>query len=187
MASRRMSKRQKLAQMAKKRGLYNFGKKLYPIAKGVSAPVAFLDQISAKHREAMGTAYTQAPLLQKGKILANIVVGSFSGINPFPNEYQATQNINPAGMFNKWTTGGLTMLAYKVIGSKANQALGMGTIIPATREIGGIGKSFIAGGTVGGLFDPPADDKPQHRGTAQYSIQQRTQSISSGDSTVSGL
>jgi len=182
-----MSKRQKLAQMAKKRGLYNFGKKLYPIAKGVSAPVAFLDQISAKHREAMGTAYTQAPLLQKGKILANIVVGSFSGINPFPNEYQATQNINPAGMFNKWTTGGLTMLGYKVIGSKVNQALGMGTIIPATREIGGIGKSFIAGGTVGGLFDPPADDKPQHRGTAQYSIQQRTQSISSGDSTVSGL
>jgi len=186
MASRRMSKRQKLAQMAKKRGLYNFGKKLYPIAKGVSAPVAFLDQISAKHREAMGTAYTQAPLLQKGKILANIVTGSFSGINLFPNEYQATQNINPAGMFNKWTTGGLTMLAYKVIGSKANQALGMGTIIPATREIGGIGKSFIAGGTVGGLFDPPSTTKPQNRGTAQYSIAQGTQ-VSSGDSTVSGL
>ena len=181
----RMSKRQRLAQMAKKRGLYNFGKKLYPIAKGVSAPVAFLDQISAKHREAMGTAYTQAPLLQKGKILANIVTGSFSGINLFPNEYQATQNINPAGMFNKWTTGGLTMLGYKVIGSKVNQ-MGFGSIVPATREIGGIGKSFIAGGTVGGLFDPPADNKPQNRGTAQYSIQQGTQ-MSSGDSTVSGL
>ena len=183
----RTSRRQKLAQMAKKRGLYNFGKKLYPIAKGVSAPVAFLDQISAKHREAMGTAYTQAPLLQKAKILTNIVTGSFSGINLFANEYQATQNINPAGMFNKWTTGGLTMLGYKVIGSKVNQ-MGFGNLVPATREIGGIGKSFIAGGTVGGLFDPPSTTKPQNRGTAQYSIAQgTTQGMSLGDSTVSGL
>ena len=185
MANRRMSKKQRLVQMAKKRGLYNFGKKLYPIAKGVSAPVAFLDQISAKHREAMGTAYTQAPLLQKGKILANIVTGSFSGINLFPNEYQATQYINPAGLFNKWTTGGATMLGDKIIGSKVNQ-MGFGNIVPATREIGGIGKSFIAGGAVGGLFDPPSTTKPQNRGTAQYSIQQGTQ-MSSGDSTVSGL
>ena len=185
MANRRMSKKQRLVQMAKKRGLYTFGKKLYPIAKGVSAPVAFLDQISAKHREAMGTAYTQAPLLQKGKILANIITGSFSGINLFPNEYQATQNINPAGLFNKWTTGGATMLGYKIIGSKVNQ-MGFGNIVPATREIGGIGKSFIAGGAVGGLFDPPSTTKPQNRGTAQYSIQQGTQ-MSSGDSTVAGL
>ena len=111
------------------------------------------------------------------------MMDKLSSITPLAN----TQNINPAGMFNKWTTGGLTMLGYKIIGAKVNQ-MGFGSIVPATREIGGIGKSFIAGGAVGGLFDPPADTKPQHRGTAQYSIAQgTTQSMSSGDSTVSGL
>ena len=69
MATRqRLSRRRR--RSVKEKGL-KLGKKLFPIARALSAPVAFLEQISAKHRQTLGSAYSQAPVTQKLKIMAN--------------------------------------------------------------------------------------------------------------------
>ena len=47
---------------------FSLGKKIFPIAKNLASPVAFIEQISAKHRQTLGTAYTTAPIGQKLKI-----------------------------------------------------------------------------------------------------------------------
>ena len=88
---RSSTRRSRITRRAKKVGKSSFslGKKIFPIAKNLAAPVAFIEQISAKHRQTLGTAYTAAPLGQKMKILSNIITGSTTGLNLFKDEYQA--------------------------------------------------------------------------------------------------
>lgn len=137
-----------------KKRAFNLGNKLFPIAKAVAAPIAFVEQISAKDRQTMGSAFDNAPTTQKLKILSNIITGRITGINFFQDEFQAQQTLNPAGVLNKWTQNGAIMLVYGVIGKQVNKMAGQ-EVVPVTAKIKSIGKQLIIGGGVGGFFDEP--------------------------------
>ena len=62
-----MARRKKVKQSA-----FKFGGIFYKVAKTVAAPVAFIEQISEKHRATLGTNFTNASLTQKAKIMTNI-------------------------------------------------------------------------------------------------------------------
>ena len=132
--------------------------RLYPFVKTVSAPIAFLEQITAKDRQDLGQSFSTAGYSTQLKIMSNIVMGRFAGITPFHKLSDGTmlptapQTINPAGVVNKWTNAGLIGLGYKVIGSQINKTTGM-SLIPETSKIGSIGKSVLIGGALGGFFD----------------------------------
>tara|TARA_R110002110_G_scaffold372780_1_gene582793 strand:+ start:440 stop:1006 length:567 start_codon:yes stop_codon:yes gene_type:complete len=132
--------------------------RLYPFVKTVSAPIAFLEQITAKDRQDLGQSFSTAGYSTQLKIMSNIVMGRLAGITPFHKLSDGTmlptapQTINPAGVVNKWTNAGLIGLGYKVIGSQINKTTGM-SLIPETSKIGSIGKSVLIGGALGGFFD----------------------------------
>ena len=154
-----MAKRKK-SNARKKLG--NIGNRLFPIVKSVSAPIAFIEQISAKDRQDLGNSFSQAGYGTQMKIMSNIVLGRLAGITPFHKLSDGTmlptapQTINPAGILNKWTNAGLIGIAYKVLGgaiNKQSKSMGAGSIIPETSKIGSIGKSVLIGGALGGFFD----------------------------------
>ena len=188
-AATRTTRRSRISRRARKIGKSSFsiGKKIFPIARTLAAPVAFIEQISAKHRQTLGTAYTQAPMGQKLKILTNIVTGSTTGLNLFKDEFQAPlSQLKISNIFNKWTTAGIGMLGYGIIAKSANKALGS-NIMPAISPVKQIGKQLIIGGALGGLFD----DKPIS-GTVnimpQTAMQMAyTSGMTGNDSTLSGM
>ena len=155
-----MARRKKIKQ-----GLGRIGNKLFPFVKAVSAPIAFLEQITAKDRQTLGATFTQATTTTQLKILANITLGRLAGITPFHKLSDGTilptapQTINPAGVLNKWTNAGLIGIAYKVLGGALNKFgkdMGLGSsLVPETSKIGSIGKSVLIGGALGGFFDDP--------------------------------
>ena len=171
---------------------FSLGKKIFPIAKNLASPVAFIEQISAKHRQTLGSAYSSAPIGQKLKILTNIVTGSTTGLNIFKDEFQAPlSQLKISNIFNKWTTAGAAMIGYGIIAKSANKALGS-NIMPAISPVKSIGKQLVIGGALGGLFD----DKPSTGTTASTgtaNIAPQTQMMynggysSSSDSTESSL
>ena len=189
---RSSTRRSRITRRAKKVGKSSFslGKKIFPIAKNLAAPVAFIEQISAKHRQTLGTAYTAAPLGQKMKILSNIITGSTTGLNLFKDEYQAPlSQLKISNIFNKWTSAGVAMMGYSVIAKTANKSLGIS--LPAISPVKSIGKQLIVGGALGGLFDDKADTT-RSVGTANIIPQTNMQmAYSSGmtgnDSTLSGM
>ena len=132
--------------------------RLYPFVKTVSAPIAFLEQITAKDRQDLGQSFSTAGYSTQLKIMSNIVMGRLAGITPFHKLSDGTmlptapQTINPAGVMNKWTNAGLIGLGYKIIGSQINKTTGM-SLIPETSKIGSISKSVFIGGALGGFFD----------------------------------
>ena len=133
-------------------------KRLYPFVKSVTAPIAFLEQITAKDRQDLGNSFSQAGYGTQLKIMSNIVMGRLAGITPFHKLSDGTmlptapQTINPAGVLNKWTNAALIGLGYKIIGSQINKTTGM-SLIPETSKIGTIAKSAFIGGALGGFFD----------------------------------
>ena len=163
-----MAKRRK-SNARKKIG--NIGNRLFPFVKSVSAPIAFIEQISAKDRQVLGNSFSQAGYGTQLKIMSNIVMGRLAGITPFHKMSDGTmlptapQTINPSGVLNKWTNAGLIGIAYKVLGGAINnQAKSMGvkgSIIPETAKIGSIGKSVLIGGALGGFFDDPVSKSTQ--------------------------
>ena len=165
------TKKQRSAELLKRK-MPSIKKIVYPIVKFGSSPVAFIDQISAKDRQILGSAYDNAGMVQKVKILSNIIMGRTTGINPFSSEYKAPQTINPSGVINKWTNGGAIGLVYGILGKAINNKLGMGNVVPATTEIRTIGKSLIIGGALGGFFDDKVSNphKSSSVGTRQYSM-----------------
>lgn len=177
-----------------KRAGFSIGSKLYPVAKVASTVVPFLEQISAKHRQTMGSAFSNAPTTQKLKILTNIVTGSISGVNLFSSEYQAPQTLNPSGIINKWTSAGVMGIGYSIIGNHVNKIVGKG-IIPQTSKIGTLSKSVLVSGALGGFFDDPPVTSSRgsvSQGTARLSPQPQLAiayggSASSSDSTESGF
>ena len=188
------SRRSRISRRARKsaKSGFSIGKKIFPIAKNIAAPVAFIEQISAKHRQTLGTAYTQAPIGQKLKILSNIVTGSTTGMNFFKDEFQAPlSQLKISNIFNKWTSAGLGMIGYSIIAKQANKALGS-NILPAQSPIKSIGKQLLIGGGIGGLFDDKSMTNSVNQGTAnivpQSTMQQMyTQGFQGNDSTLSGL
>ena len=152
------TRRSRITRRARKtaKSGFSIGKKIFPIAKNVAAPIAFIEQISAKHRQTLGTAYSAAPMGQKLKILTNIITGSTTGLNLFKDEFQAPlSQLKISNIFNKWTTAGVGMIGYGIIARQANKALGS-NIMPAISPVKSIGKQLVIGGALGGLFD----DKP---------------------------
>jgi len=180
-----LGKRRRKAQTK----ILSLGSKIFPVAKALAAPISFLEQISAKHRQTMGSSFSNAPTTQKLKILSNIVTGSITGINFFPHEFQAQQTLNPAGVLNKWTNAGALMLVYGVIGKHVNKMIGSG-VLPATAKVKSIGKQVIIGGAVGGFFDDPIETQNTQSGTAHLSPRPMALSIgvrSGSDSVSSGM
>ena len=171
---------------------FSLGKKIFPIAKNLASPVAFIEQISAKHRQTLGTAYTNAPIGQKLKILTNIVTGSTTGLNIFKDEFQAPlSQLKISNIFNKWTTAGAAMIGYGIIAKSANKALGS-NIMPAISPVKSIGKQLVIGGALGGLFDDKPTTATASQGTAnimpQTAMQSMyTQGFQGNDSTLSGM
>ena len=171
---------------------FSLGKKIFPIAKNLASPVAFIEQISAKHRQTLGSAYSSAPIGQKLKILTNIVTGSTTGLNIFKDEFQAPlSQLKISNIFNKWTTAGAAMIGYGIIAKSANKALGS-NIMPAISPVKSIGKQLVIGGALGGLFDDKPNSNTVSRGTASIAPAMATMSYnggysSSSDSTESSL
>lgn len=150
-----MSKRTKAKQTAKGFSL-NIGKSLWPIIRELTTPITFLEQISAKDREALGNSWSDAPALQKAKIMANIISGRITGINLFKDEYQTPQTLNPAAIINKWTTSGFGMWVYGQIPIKQ---------LPLKAKFKAIGKRMMVGGGIGGLFDAKEGSSSSSSGT----------------------
>ena len=170
---------------------FSLGKKIFPIAKNLASPVAFIEQISAKHRQTLGTAYTSAPIGQKLKILTNIVTGSTTGLNIFKDEFQAPlSQLKISNIFNKWTTAGAAMIGYGIIAKSANKALGS-NIMPAISPVKSIGKQLVIGGALGGLFDDKPTSGTASTGTASIApamtMSYNGGYSSSSDSTESSL
>ena len=144
--------------------------RLYPFVKTVSAPIAFLEQITAKDRQDLGASFSQAGTTTQLKIMSNVVLGRLAGITPFHKLSDGTmlptapQTINPSGVINKWTNAGLIGIGYKLLGgaiNKTSRNMGMGSIVPETSKVGSIGKSVLIGGALGGFFDDPVSKSTQ--------------------------
>jgi hypothetical protein len=188
------SRRSRISRRARKsaKSGFSLGKKIFPIAKNLASPVAFIEQISSKHRQTLGTAYTNAPIGQKLKILTNIVTGSTTGLNIFKDEFQAPlSQLKISNIFNKWTTAGAAMIGYGIIARSANKALGS-NIMPAISPVKSIGKQLVIGGALGGLFDDKPTTNTASQGTANIMPQSAmqtmyTQGFQGNDSTLSGL
>jgi len=184
-----MGKRKAQAKL----GLKSIGNKLFPFVKAVSAPIAFIEQISAKDRQTLGSSFSTASTTTQVKILANITLGRLAGITPFHKLSDGTilptapQTINPAGVLNKWTNAGLIGIAYKVIGGSVNKMskdMGLGSVVPETAKVGSIAKSILIGGALGGFFDDPVvksstvttstQSFPSLTSTSSYSSNQMT-------------
>lgn len=153
-----------------KLGLKSVGNKLFPFVKAVSAPIAFLEQISAKDRQTLGSSFSTASTTTQLKIMANITLGRLAGVTPFHKLSDGTilptapQTINPSGVLNKWTNAGLIGIAYKVIGGSVNKMskdMGLGSVVPETAKVGSIAKSVLIGGALGGFFDDPVTSTNQ--------------------------
>ena len=170
---------------------FSLGKKIFPIAKNLASPVAFVEQISSKHRQTLGSAYSSAPIGQKLKILTNIVTGSTTGLNIFKDEFQAPlSQLKISNIFNKWTTAGAAMIGYGIIAKSANKALGS-NIMPAISPVKSIGKQLVIGGALGGLFDDKPTSGTASTGTASIApamtMSYNGGYSSSSDSTESSL
>lgn len=171
-----MGKRRAKAKL----GLKSLGNRVFPFVKAVSAPIAFIEQISAKDRQTLGSSFSSASTTTQLKIMSNIVLGRLAGITPFHKLSDGTmlptapQTINPAGVINKWTNAGLIGIAYKVLGGAVNKqtaSMGLGSVVPETAKIGSIGKSVLIGGALGGFFDDaPIDYSKPAQATSTQSF-----------------
>ena len=176
-----------------KKSALKFGGIFYKVAKTVAAPVAFIEQISEQHRAVLGSAFTNAPLGQKAKIMLNIVTGSASGFNFFKDEYQAPlSKFKIENIVNKWTKTGAALMGYAWLAAEVNKSTKRFSL-PEGTKLGNIGRKLLVGGAIGGILDDPIGTaSTSSNGTAQFSPQLNTQMVlahgsTSGDSTESGL
>ncbi|MDE1824739.1 MAG: hypothetical protein KGH74_05615, partial [Candidatus Micrarchaeota archaeon] len=112
-----------------------------------SAGLAFFSQIMAKPLQT-NPQFNSLDPMSKAKFTINAIVGQVTGINPFNDQPAFQQNLNPAGMINKFTAiGVLTPVAAKMLRP-------LGVKVP--HEIVKGSKGFLKGGLIGGFFDAPA-------------------------------
>ena len=192
--SRLRTRARNIVRSKKAKSSFSIGKKILPIAKTLAAPVSFVEQISSHWRAQLGTAYSQAPLAQKAKILTNIVLGSSTGMNPFKDEFQAPlAQLKIGNIWNKWSQAGLGMIGYAIIAKQANKALGS-NMLPAISPIKSIGKQILIGGSLGGLLRNTPSTNNGNSGTANIQANTETamqmaytQGFQGNDSTLSGM
>ena len=153
MAMKRKS-RSKMRSMKDSITKGGIGKKIFPIVKTVSAPISFLEQITAHDRKNLGSSFSGAGYGTQLKIMTNLVMGRMAGVTPFHGGLPtAKQTINLSGVSNKWTTSALAGIGYQLIGGQINKMTGK-NYIPETAKIGSISKSLFIGGLLGGVFSP---------------------------------
>jgi len=188
------SRRSRISRRAKNSAKQGFklGAKIFPIAKNIAAPIAFIDIVSGQHRQILGSAYSQAPIGQKLKILTNMITGSTTGLNLFKSEYQAPlSQLKFSNILNKWSTAGIGMIGYSIIAKQANKALGS-NLMPAISPVKSIGKQLLIGGGIAGLFSDDTKTAGTQVGTAniipQTNMQMAyTSGMTGNDSTLSGM
>ena len=181
MAKRRNG--QKLKDRLTKGGL---AKKIFPIVKTVSAPISFLEQITASDRKNLGQSFSTASYPTQLKIMTNVVMGRLAGITPFHGGLPtAKQTINLSGVNNKWTTSAIYGIGYQLIGGQINKMTGK-NYIPETAKIGSISKSLFIGGLLGGVFSP-SENKPTTQASFPSTVMSSTTngSFNTGDTTES--
>ena len=194
--SRLRTRARNIVRSKKAKSTFSIGKKIFPIAKNLAAPISFIEQISTHWRGQLGTSYSQAPLGQKAKILTNIVIGSTTGMNPFKDEFQAPlAQLKIGNIWNKWSQAGIGMIGYSIIAKQANKALGS-NIMPAISPVKSIGKQLIIGGSLGGLLSNHPSTNNGNSGTANIQANTATQTnmqmaytsgFQGNDSTLSGM
>ena len=185
---------------------FNIANRLFPVAKAATPIVAFLEQISAKDRQVLGTSFSNASTFTQAKIMANIVLGRITGVGLFHGELANTippQTMSLNNLVNKWTVGGVAGMLYGLFGKAINKQttqMGLGSFIPATSKIKALGKGAFGGGLLGSFFDDPADDGRQtlHNTSfpslrvsnqPQLQLMARTSTVgrTNGDPVVSGM
>ena len=177
-----------------KKSFTKIGNKLFPFVKAVSAPIAFLEQITAKDRQINSALMASSSTTDQIKMLSNFVTGRLAGFGLFHGALSGTipaQTINPSGVINKWTNAGLIGIAYKVIGGSVNKMsrdMNLGSVIPETAKVGSIGKSVLIGGALGGFFDDPPAPRNQVQQVAQVQqVQPLRVNSNTNDSTESSF
>ena len=109
---------------------------------------AFLEQITVKDR----SKYSNLPMMQKAMAVINNVTGNIFNFNIFNGVPKFKQQINPAGMANKWVGIGLGLIIAEMIGSKIVAPM-TGHRIPMLRKVATLGKYILPAGLIGGFFD----------------------------------
>lgn len=108
---------------------------------------AFVPQLTSKDTVNNPT-YSSLKATEKAKFLANSITGRMFGYNPYPQYGTRSITINPSGMFNIYSFGGLAAI---VASSMMPKSLG------GRANLRRVGKGLFWGGVIGGLFDDPAN------------------------------
>lgn len=120
--------------------------------------VAFTAQVSAKDIQNYGqTNFNALPNMEKGKFMANSLIGHVTNYNPFPQYGTSGITINPTGPINKYTGMGIGLMVLSQVLPK-----GFGGRTMAKK----FGKGLFWGGVVGGFLDPSTGARTGVQGRA---------------------
>lgn len=138
--------------MSKKSKVKMGGLKIGKWITELSPYVAFFQQITEKDLAIIQSNPQTAnlPLKEQFKNIVNIVLGSVSGFNPFPNNYQKKFSPSWDHVVNKWSVGGVALMLY---GEAARHI----KVLPKGAQARAIGKRIAVSGAVAGALDPPTN------------------------------
>lgn len=135
-----MARRRRHRSGHKKSGLMrSLNRWVAPVTFGV----AFVGQLTQKDIAAYPN-FNALPNIEKGKFLANVVLGRTTSFNPFPQYGTPKFTVNPSGMINKYVGAGLGLM---ILSAVAGRELGHKSLMHK------VGKNLVLGGALGGFFD----------------------------------
>jgi hypothetical protein len=123
---------------------------------------AFLEQITVKDRD----QYSNLPMMNKAMAVVNNVTGRIFNFNLFNGVPKFSQQINPAGIANKWTGIGIALIGLAMVNKMIIKPV-TGKGIPMLSKISSLAKYILPAGIIGGAFDQPATTGTQH-GSMSY-------------------
>lgn len=132
---------------------------------------AFLEQITTKDRG----SYSSLPMMQKVMAVVNNITGNIFNFNLFNGVPKFTQQINPAGIANKWTGIGIGLIIAEMLSKMIIQPV-TGHRIPMLKKVASLGKYLLPAGIIGGFFD--------QAGTRSYTGGQSTSWIGNKELTT---
>lgn len=143
---KRTTKRRRISFRRRRGTAVASGKGFLGLVGTVVPAVAFLEQLTGKARS---QGKYNGSMIQNAQTLANNVTGNIFGFNLFSGGQKFTQQINPAGIANKYTGIGVASIIGSMILKRA------GIRVPMAGRIMTIGKKMLVPGIVGGFFDDP--------------------------------
>jgi hypothetical protein len=143
-------------------------KGLWGLIGTVAAPVAFLDQLTSKDRGAYS-----GDMFHKAKTLVNNITGNIFNFNLFSDVTKFQQNINPAGIANKYTGIGVASIIASMILPR------LGLRIPMMSRAFSIGKKLLPAGILGGFFDAPGGSNYSNYATQTHYSYNNGQTLTS--------